>query len=104
NGFADSKGRVKRSKIGPYFEHVITPDCAGAAKPDPKIFEYALKLAKKFDPSTTLMVGDTLSADILGAARIGIDSVWFNPNSKPKDIDVNPTHTIGALGDLLKIT
>lgn len=103
NGFADAEGRVARSKLGPYFQHVITPEAAGAAKPDPRIFEYAFRLAEKFDSKKTLMVGDTLAADVLGAAQIGIDSVWFNPNNKPKDLDIHPTYTIGALNELLQI-
>ncbi len=47
-------------------------------KPDPMIFNYAFERAKELDPSLTkrdiLMVGDTLSTDIHGGNKFGIDT------------------------------
>jgi HAD superfamily hydrolase (TIGR01549 family) len=50
----------------------------GVRKPKPAIFFHALN-ALKVEPQDAVMVGDSLSTDILGAQRLGIFAVW-----KPK--------------------
>ncbi len=60
------------------FQHIAISGDLGLRKPNPRIFEYVLK---SFDvaPQETAMIGDSLSADILGAQPLGICAIW-----KPK--------------------
>lgn len=60
------------------FKHIAISGDLGLRKPNPQIFEHVLK---SFDatPQETAMVGDSLSADILGAQPLGIYAIW-----KPK--------------------
>ena len=59
------------------FEAIITSQGAGAYKPARKIFEHALwKL--DLDPSRVVVVGDSPSSDVLGAAGAGMSAVWVN--------------------------
>jgi putative hydrolase of the HAD superfamily len=48
----------------------------GIRKPDPAAFAPILK-AWDLDPESVVMVGDTLDADILGAERAGMRSIWL---------------------------
>jgi putative hydrolase of the HAD superfamily len=59
----------------------------GVKKPNRKIFDYALSAANT-DTESSLMIGDNLEADILGAKNIGIDTVFFNYHNviPPEDI------------------
>jgi len=49
----------------------------GVKKPNPKIFNHALDLAKA-NTTNSIMIGDNLEADILGALEIGLDAICFN--------------------------
>ena len=76
----------------------------GIEKPDKKIFEVALaRLGVK--PENAVMVGNRIDADILGANRFGMKSVWFRWNTRYNDtIDSSqekPDFTINSLFELL---
>ena len=49
----------------------------GVKKPHPTIFEFALSLAKA-SKEESIMIGDSLEADIDGALSFGIDAIYFN--------------------------
>ena len=88
NGFGEStKLKISGTNIGGYFRHVIISEVVGVNKPDKAIFEHALNLAgaKKAE---SLMIGDSLEADVYGALNFGIDAVYFNPNRLDKPADV----------------
>lgn len=82
NGFQEVQERkLKGSNIHHYFDQIINSEMAGVKKPDPYIFELALDMAK-VNPENTLMVGDDLEADILGAKAMGMQVVHFNSNNE----------------------
>ena len=78
NGFKEVQhGKLKKSGIAPYFETVTNSEMMGVKKPNRKIFDHALNLAKA-DIDASLMIGDNLEADILGAKNMGMDALCFN--------------------------
>jgi putative hydrolase of the HAD superfamily len=70
-------------------------------KPHAAIFEYALQQTGATAPSS-IMIGDTLEADIEGGNKAGIDTVYFNPDNNPAGT-IQPTYTIQSLSELKKI-
>jgi len=66
---------VDKSELRPYFDIILTSAAQGIRKPDPRIFYTALETWQAV-PDQSVMVGDTLSADIQGAKNLGIYSVW----------------------------
>lgn len=88
NGFAEIQAvKMASSEIAHYFTHVITSENAKAKKPESVVFQYAIKLSGT-TAAESLMIGDNYEADILGAKRAGIDTVFYNPpgivvNDKP---------------------
>jgi len=94
NGFSESQDiKISRTNIGEYFQHVIISEVIGVNKPDKAIFEHALNLAGA-TKSESLMIGDSLEADVYGALNFGIDAIYFNPAGldKPNDVPVQITH------------
>ena len=79
NGFEDMQ-RVKlaSSRLTDYFEEIITSERSGHLKPDPRMFAHALARTSAH-AAESLMVGDNLECDVLGAYNAGIDQVYFNP-------------------------
>lgn len=73
------KRRIASSGLDEFISFVATSEACGHAKPDTRFFDYAAGMARAFRREQTIIVGDRLDADILGANRFGIDSCWFNP-------------------------
>ena len=69
--------KLKNSNIEHFFQTVTNSEMAGVKKPHPTIFEHALQLAKA-EKEESVMIGDSLDADIEGALNFGIDAIFFN--------------------------
>lgn len=94
------RARLARTPLSRFFSRVVISQEVGAAKPDPRIFEIGLD---GVDPSDALMIGDSLASDVLGAARAGVDSCWFNPKGKPRPVTPAPTYEVAALTECIGI-
>ncbi|MFV8270601.1 YjjG family noncanonical pyrimidine nucleotidase [Flavobacterium sp. GT2N3] len=78
NGFAEVQfKKINNSKIGSYFQTVTNSEMAGVKKPNSIIFNYALDLAKA-KKENSIMIGDSLDADVQGALDAEIDAIFFN--------------------------
>jgi putative hydrolase of the HAD superfamily len=88
NGFKESQQlKISGTNLGGYFQHIIVSEDVGVNKPDKAIFEYAVNLAGT-TKAESVMIGDSLEADIYGALNYGMDAIFFNPFSAPKPDDV----------------
>ncbi len=95
--------RLARSSIGGYFAHVVISEEVGAPKPDRAIFDAAFDKMRRPRKEEVLIIGDGLGSDIQGGHDYGIDTCWFNPGRKPRDLDLPIRYEIARLGDLLAI-
>ena len=78
NGFQEIQGnKLRNSNIGHYFKTITNSEMAGVKKPNPKIFEYALALAKA-QKQSSIMIGDCIDADVNGALNFGMEAILFN--------------------------
>lgn len=84
-----------------YFDPVLISAEVGMRKPHPHIFKIALTLCNT-PPENTVMVGDTLEADILGANNAGMTSVWVTRRASPdtNHADIQPDASAAALIEL----
>ena len=73
NGNAD----VRRLDIGPLFHFAIQAGEVGMSKPEPAMFEEAMRRAR-LRADEIVHVGDHLENDVAGAQRLGWYTVWFN--------------------------
>ena len=86
NGFEKTQwSKIKNSQIDHYFTHVITSEASKSMKPEKEIFEFALNKASAI-ANESIMIGDNLEADILGANNAGIDSIFVNHINAPQTI------------------
>ena len=75
NGFEEvQKIKLEKSQINDYFKVVVTSESVGVKKPNPKVFEFALKEAN-VSANKSIMIGDSLEADVLGALAVGISPI-----------------------------
>lgn len=101
---AIQEGRMAHSTITPYFKEIFISEQLQTQKPDPAFFEKVGQRIPGFSKEQTLMIGDSLSADIAGGNAAGIATVWYNPNHKENTSQVVPTYTVSnyqEIADLL---
>lgn len=88
NGFKEStEYKVKNTNLTPYFKNIIISEVVGVNKPDKAIFEYAINKAGT-TANESIMIGDSIEADIRGALGFGMDAIYFNPNFTELPADV----------------
>ncbi|MBT8245214.1 YjjG family noncanonical pyrimidine nucleotidase [Winogradskyella sp.] len=97
NGFAEAqKKKMLGAKLDNYFATVTNSEMVGVKKPNPKIFNFALNFANA-RPENSLMIGDSLEADIEGAINVGMEVVYFDY----KNLDYQePHHRITKLNEI----
>ncbi|WP_039057547.1 pyrimidine 5'-nucleotidase [Enterobacter sp. Bisph1] len=101
NGFtALQQIRLERTGLRDYFDLLVISEQVGVAKPDARIFDYALRQAGNPDRARVLMVGDTAESDILGGNNAGIATCWLNAHGRALPEGINPTWTVTSLNEL----
>ena len=76
NGFEEVQSRkLKSTQIDHYFDQVITSEAVGVKKPNPRVFEHAMGVSKA-TPKESIMIGDSLEADIEGALQVGMNAIF----------------------------
>lgn len=97
------KGRFSRVPLLKYMKDVFISDSIGFEKPDVRYFEAVAKKIPEFNKERTLIVGDSLSSDILGGINFGIDTCWFDPQEKPVPSDMNITYVVKSYNEIYDI-
>ena len=101
NGTASvQKSRLKSAEIEPFFEQIFISEELGCNKPETSFFERCFATIPDFKKEEAVMVGDSLTSDILGGIRAGIRTVWFNKDLNESSGEIRPDHTIKALSEL----
>lgn len=93
-------GRLKSANIGHYFQEIFVSQEIGANKPDLVYFQRCFAKIPGFDPRKAMMVGDSLTSDILGGQQAGMVTCWVNPQGKPGRQDIRPDYEIQGLHQL----
>jgi putative hydrolase of the HAD superfamily len=101
NGFEETQhSKLKYAGIGSFFGKVITSEGSNSLKPHKEIFEYALK-STGADAATSIMIGDNIEVDIIGAKNAGLDQVYVNHINEIPTME--PTFTVYSLKELEQV-
>lgn len=102
NGVKDTQiKRIQKSSFFNKISKIYISETIGVQKPEKGFFDYIFNDLNIQDSNEVLLIGDSLSADIIGGLNYGIDTVWYNYNKKESNI--LPKYVISDLRDLLKI-
>ena len=96
-------GRFAICPLTPLFQKIFISEDMGVQKPHKEYFDAVAADIEGFDPEKALVIGDSLSSDILGANNAGLDCVWYNPAALPLKEGVRCDYEIRRLRQLLAI-
>jgi YjjG family noncanonical pyrimidine nucleotidase len=100
NGIASvQRRRFAASTITRHFRAVVISEEVGIAKPDPRIFEPALR-ETGLAAGEVLYVGDSVTSDMAAARNAGMDFCWLNPGRAPVPDGYAPAFIIAAIKEL----
>lgn len=103
NGFEKTQhSKLKYSGLATYFKEVITSEGSNSLKPKKEIFDYAFHKTGA-QPSESIMIGDSIEVDILGALQAGMDQIHVNHLTKtkiPVSGNLLPTYTVFSLKEM----
>ena len=100
---AIQEGRLAHSTIAPYCKEVFISEQLQTQKPDPDFFERVGQRIPGFSKEQALMIGDSLTADIVGGNASGIDTVWYNPDRKENTSPAVPTYEADSYSKILAL-
>ncbi|MBJ3813549.1 pyrimidine 5'-nucleotidase [Shimwellia pseudoproteus] len=101
NGFtALQQIRLTRTGLRDMFDLLVISEQVGVAKPDRKIFDYALEQMGNPPRDRVLMVGDTAESDILGGINAGLATCWLNAHGRALPDGITPTWQVATLAEL----
>lgn len=101
NGFETVQhNKLKYSGLTDFFRFVITSEGSNSLKPHKAIFDFALQKTGA-NIKESIMLGDDIDVDIIGARNIGMDQVYIN--HKKEEPPFTPTYTVTSLKELEEI-
>lgn len=104
NGVRETQeSRMTRSGLSRYVLHSFISEEVGAGKPAQEFFDYVKAHISGFDRKKALIIGDSLTSDILGGNLAGIDTCWFCRKKGQKPLGATPDYIIHQLEDLYPI-
>ncbi len=100
----DVMKQLENFKLSAFFDQILISADVGYRKPHHIIFQKAIEFFGKA-PLDFIMIGDTLSADIIGARKAGMSNVWINrwaspPSAHYRDDAIIPDRIISSLSKL----
>ena len=96
-------GRFDPSPLKKYFKAAFISGEIGYEKPSLQYFEAVHKMAGEFDKESAIVIGDSLTSDILGGINFGVDTCWYNPSGKPVPQDMPLTYVVGNFDEIAEI-
>ncbi len=95
--------KMNETPLGGLFDRLFISETVGAEKPDPRFFEAVFRALRDIPKERILIVGDSLTSDILGGLRAGIHTCWFNPDGKKGREEIRPEYEIRDLREVLTL-
>lgn len=103
NGFVEVQyEKFDKSGLRNCFSHIVLSEEVGYQKPNPRIFEEALRM-NGLQAEEVVMIGDSWNSDIQGAINAGIDQIWIRKSKDPLPEGQSATYLVQSLSEVMEI-
>ena len=96
-------GRIDHSELAPYLSGLLISSEIGAPKPAPDMYLKALEMLGGLKAEEVLMIGDSLTSDIRGAANLNMPTCWYNPEHKAKPDGLKIDYEIDRIEQMVQV-
>ncbi len=103
NGFIEVQyEKFDKSGLRDCFSHIVLSEEVGCQKPNPRIYEEALRM-NGVSAEEAVMIGDSWNSDIQGAINAGIDQIWIRKSKDPLPEGQSATYLVQSLSEMMEI-
>lgn len=103
NGFIEVQyEKFDKSGLRDCFSHIVLSEEVGCQKPNPRIYEEALRM-NGISAEEAVMIGDSWNSDIQGAINAGIDQIWIRRSKDPLPEGQSATYLVQSLSEVMEI-
>lgn len=103
NGFVEVQyEKFDKSGLRDCFAHIVLSEEVGCQKPNPRIFEEALRM-NGLQAEDVVMIGDSWNSDIQGAINADIDQIWIRKSKDPLPEGQSATYLVQSLSEVMEI-
>ena len=103
NGFVEVQyEKFDKSGLRDCFAHIVLSEEVGCQKPNPRIYEEALRM-NGVSAEEAVMIGDSWNSDIQGAIHAGIDQIWIRKSQGPLPEGQSATYIVKSLAEVMEI-
>ena len=95
--------KLRLSGLGALMDGIFLSEELGVEKPNVEFFDKVFSVLGDIDRSRVMIVGDSLTSDILGGSNARIVTCWYNPGGKPAAGGVHPNHEISDLHEVFSL-
>ena len=95
--------KLKLSGFDRIFDAIFISEDVGCEKPDKEYFNFVFNKLGISDKSDALIIGDSLTSDMMGGYISGIDTCWFNPFKLSNTLNIPVTYEIDSIIKLKEI-
>ena len=103
NGFVEVQyEKFDKSGLRDCFAHIVLSEEVGCQKPNPRIYEEALRM-NGVSAEEAVMIGDSWNSDIQGAINAGIDQIWIRKSQDSLPNGQSATYIVKSLDEVMEI-
>ncbi len=100
--------RLKISGMLPYFSDLFISEEIGSSKPSERFFKTCidrlnLKSEQEIQPCEIMIIGDSLSSDMAGGIKFGMQTCFYNPDKKSIPREMNLNYHVTSLKEIKNI-
>lgn len=92
--------KLANSGLDKLLDYIFISEDVGHEKPSPMFFQQVLDTLSAYDKAEIIMVGDSLTSDILGGQNAGLRTIWFNPKQLPNKSDTQPDFVVQSMAEI----
>ena len=82
------------------FKKSFISELVGFEKPDPRFFDYVFEKIGSYDLDDYVIIGDSLTSDMLGGKNAKIKTIWFNPGRDENHLNLPIDFEIKSLKEV----
>lgn len=100
---AVQENKLKLSGLSEVMDGIFISEAIGSAKPSRIFFDYCLEHLEEKDKGKILIIGDSLTSDVLGGIQAGIRTCWYNPGEEKPSQPYRADYEISVLQQIYEV-